>query len=771
MDATISISTAQTQQITLPISGMSCAACASRIERNLKRADGVQDANVNYANHRATVTFDTALTDAEALCEIVRDSGYDVPVVPVRAPAATATNAVNSHAINTAINAEPDWEQQTRIAETRDLRRRLSVALVFGIPVFILGMLHLQFLGSDWLQGLLAAPVLFYSGAPFFRGAWNALRHRASDMNTLVALGTGAAYGYSLMATAAPGLVAAHAGGHENMPPVYFEAAAVIIALLLVGRLLEARAKAGTGDAIRSLMQLQPQTARVIRADREVDIPLEAVVIGDLILVRPGEKIPVDGIVKSGYSAVEEAMLTGESLPVEKRLGDAVFGATLNRTGAFEFEATRIGRDTALQQIIRLVQDAQGSKAPIQRLADKISGVFVPVVLAISALSFVVWFALMPPETRMQQALLAFVSVLIIACPCALGLATPTAIMVGTGRGAAKGVLIKGGESLETAHKIDTIILDKTGTITAGRPNVTDIIPLDGLSADNLLRLAASAERASEHPLGEAIVLAARSREISLLEVVEFQSLTGLGLSARVNGQTILVGNARLMREQGISIDLLEGQREKLAQEGKTPLLVAVDNKAAGVIAVADTLKAGSIEAIARLQQMGLKVVMVTGDNAVTANAIAQQAGIQHVQAESLPAHKAEAIKTLQAQGKKVAMVGDGINDAPALAQADVGIAIGTGADVALEASDITLIGGDLNGVVSAIRLSRATMRTIRQNLFFAFIYNIMGIPIAAGVLYPVWHILLSPMLASAAMALSSVSVVTNSLRLKNAAL
>lgn len=734
-----------TQQLELPIVGMTCAACASRIEKALRRAEGVAEAGVNYATNRATVRFDPNVTNREALAERVRDIGYDVPAPSVERA------------------GSQDWEQVARAEEIAQLRRRLGVALIFGVPEAVLGMAHLRFPGSDWLQLLLTTPVVLYSGAPFYRGAWSALRHRSSDMNTLIALGVTAAYLFSLIATIAPSLAASHHG----MAPVYFEAAAVIIMLLLVGRLLEARAKARTGDAIRSLIALEARTARVVRSGREVDLPVEAVVIGDLIQVRPGEKIPVDGLVRDGESAVDESMLTGESLPVEKRPGDAVYGATINRTGAFRFEATKVGAETALQQIVRLVEQAQGSKAPIQRLADRISGVFVPVVLGIAVCAFAGWLLLAPPEIRLQQGLIAFVSVLIIACPCALGLATPTAIMVGSGRGAANGILIKGGESLETAHRLTTIVFDKTGTLTTGRPEVSDIVPAEGVAEQELLRLAAAAERSSEHPLGEAIVRAARSRELALPDASTFRSLTGRGVEAVVEGRLLLVGAASLMRERGIDLSGLDASAAEQASEGKTPVCVAIDGAPAGLLALADAIKPGAADALNALRRMNLELVMITGDHRAVAHAVGRQAGIEHILAEVLPHQKAAEVQRLQAQGKVVAMVGDGINDAPALAQADIGVAIGTGADIALEASDITLLRGDLRGVASAVRLSRATMRTIRQNLFFAFIYNIVGIPLAAGLLYPLWHLQLSPMIASAAMALSSVSVVTNSLRLR----
>ncbi len=739
----------------LPVSGMTCAACAARIEKNLKRAEGVRAVNVNFATNRATIGYEAGKTDRAALVGVIEGSGYGVPTVHENGPAPVEGGG-----------PEKDWEQKEREQEYRDLRSRLLVALACGIPVSAIGMSHVMFTGSAWLQLLLTTPVMFYSGRQFFTGAWNALRHRAADMNTLVALGTGAAYLFSVVATLAPGFVTTP-GAHHQMPPVYFEAAAIIIALILLGRMLEARARASAGEAIRSLAGLQARTARVIREDREQDIPVEQVAPGDLILVRPGEKIPVDGIVRSGDSAVDESMLTGESLPVEKTAGDTVFGATINSTGAFRFEATRVGSETALQQIIKLVQQAQGSKAPIQRLADLISGVFVPIVLCIAIATFVAWFDLSAPDVRLQQALVAFVSVLIIACPCALGLATPAAIIVGTGRGAANGILIKGGESLETAHKISTIVLDKTGTVTNGKPELTAVVAIAGMDENSLLRLVAAAERASEHPLGEAIVRAVESRGLDVPEAEGFQSITGRGLRATVGRHAILIGNARLMEENGVDVSGLNSEMERLSSEGQTPVLVSMDGLAAGIVAVADTIKAHSREAVEAMRAMGMRVVMLTGDNRRAAEAIARQAGIEDVRAEVLPEQKAEEVRKLQEAGGVVAMVGDGINDAPALAQADVGIAIGTGTDVAMAASDITLIRGDLGGVVSAIRLSRATMRTIRQNLFFAFVYNVVGIPVAAGALYPFFGITLSPIFASAAMALSSVSVLTNSLRLR----
>ena len=743
-----------TEKVSVPVTGMSCGACAARIESVLRGTGGVREANVNFATHHATVEYDPRATSAGAIVNAIRDAGFG------------AENPSEEVAL------AQDQEQESREQEYREITRRFLVALVFGLPVTVIAMLHLDFQGSHWLQLLLTTPVMFYSGRQFFTAAWAALRHRAADMNTLIALGTGAAYLFSVVATLSPAWVApssGHDGAHgpARMAPVYFEAAAVIIALILLGRLLEARAKARTGDAIRGLMGLQARTARVLRGDQEVDIPVEDVMPGDLVLVRPGEKIPVDGLLREGESAVDESMLTGESLPVEKRRGDEVFGATINRTGAFRFEATKVGKDTALQQIVRLVQEAQGSKAPIQRLADVISGVFVPVVLCIAIAAFVIWFNLAPAETRLQQSLLAFVSVLIIACPCALGLATPTAVMVGTGRGAENGILIRGGESLETAHKVTVVVLDKTGTITNGQPELTDLIAVQGIDENELLRLAASAETSSEHPLGVAIVTGAEKRGLKLSRADTFKSVTGRGLEATVDGRAVLVGNRRLMDERGIGVDALHPEMERLSGEGRTPMLVALDGQAAGILGVADTVKESSAAAVASLKRERLEVVLITGDNRRAAEAVARQVGIHRVMAEVLPEHKTDEVKKLQSEGRIVAMVGDGINDAPALAQADVGIAIGTGTDVAMEASDITLIRGDLMGVVTAIRLSRATMRTIKQNLFFAFIYNVLGIPIAAGLLYPLFGVMLSPMIASAAMALSSVSVVTNSLKLR----
>jgi Cu+-exporting ATPase len=817
------------ERIDLPITGMSCAACAARIEKVLNRTPGVQNAGVNFATGRATVQYQPNQVHLRDLLQTVRDVGYEpagpevvtfvvndsarpagsaIPLeehlakIPgvVRATFNLATmevrieyipGSVDSRQLRKALESfgyaavaapafasdadAPDAEQRARRAEMRELSRKFWTAAVLSLPILVIAMSHgriplLNPSWVNWLQLALATPVVSYAGAQFYRGAWAAFRHRAADMNTLIALGTGAAYVYSLVATVAPAFFVADKHPGHSMPPaapVYYEAASVIIALVLLGRLFEARAKGATGEAIRRLIGLQARTARVIRNSFEQDIPVDQVVTGDLVVVRPGEKLPVDGKIVSGQSAVDESMLTGESLPVEKQPGDDVFGATLNKTGSFQFQATKVGKETALQQIVKLVQDAQGSKAPISRLADTISGIFVPIVLCIAIAAFAVWFVASPPDTRLSAALLAFVSVLIIACPCALGLATPTAVMVGTGKGAQLGVLIKGGEPLEILYKLDTLVLDKTGTITEGRPTVTDVLPLGAIAEGELLRLAASAERASEHPLGEAIVRAAKQRGLTLAEPTGFRARAGHGIEATVDGRSLLLGNLRIMEQAGVPLDDARRHLDALAGAAKTPMLVAADRTLLGIIAVADAPKPDAALVVRRLKDLGLDVIMLTGDNARTAMAVAQSVGITRVLAEVLPADKAAHVKALQQEKRIVGMVGDGINDAPALAQADVGIAIGTGTDVAIAASDITLIRGSLAGVTTAIHLSRATFRTIRQNLFWAFIYNLIGIPIAAGALYPFTGWLLSPMIASAAMSFSSVSVVANSLRLR----
>ena len=630
--------------------------------------------------------------------------------------------------------------------------------LTFGEFIPVLKAIPTQI---NWIiLFLLTTPVLFWAGSRFFRGAWSATRHRTADMNTLIALGTGAAYLYSLVATFLPGVLP------EGLRAVYYDTTAIIIALILMGQTLEARAKGQTNEAIRKLMGLQAKTARVVRNKEEVDIPVEEVLVGDIVIVRPGEKIPVDGVVTEGSSSVDESMITGESIPTSKKPDDEVIGATINKTGSFRFRTTKVGKDTALSQIIKLVQQAQGTKAPIQRLADVISGYFVPVVILVAIWSFAIWFVV-GPEPVLLHALVTAVTVLIIACPCALGLATPTSIMVGTGKGAENGILIRSAESLETAHKLNAIVLDKTGTITKGKPELTDVVVSGKIAENELLRLAASVEKSSEHPLAQAIVDGAHNRQITLVDASDFEAVPGHGVKATVDGRALALGNLKMMAQIGASLDGLKSQAQELADNGKTPMFVAVDGQTAGIIAVADTVKEDSREAIARLKKLGLEVIMITGDNQRTANAIARQVGVDRVLAEVLPEDKALNIKKLQQEGKIVAMVGDGINDAPALAQADVGLAIGTGTDVAIEASDITLIKGSLTGVVVAIELSKATMRNIKQNLFGSFIYNSLGIPIAAGLLYPFFGILLSPIIASAAMALSSVTVISNALRLR----
>jgi Cu+-exporting ATPase len=829
-------------RVELPITGMTCAACARRIERGLSKAEGVTAANVNFATGRATVEYDGERTGVRRLIEVVRDVGYGTSgtafvefVVDDSARASgtarvlenflkrtpgvveavfnLASMRVRVEFLETATDARslrkrieelgyrvsdvtgadgvaaPDREEQARRAERRDLTRRFALAACLSLPVLVISMSHgaialFNVFWINWLQLALTVPVVFYSGAPFYRGAWAALRHRAADMNTLIATGTGAAFLYSFVATVAPQLFKTTSGAMTmsggtltlngdgmavaRMTPVYFEAASVIIALILLGRLLEARAKGHATDAVRKLLGLSARTARVVRADgMHEDLAIEDVVPGDVILVRPGEKIPTDGVVIEGRSAVDESMLTGESLPIEKGPGDEVVGATVNRTGSFQFRASRVGRDTVLQQIVRMVEEAQGRRAPIARLADVISGYFTPVVIGISIVTFVVWFIAAPDGARLTTALIHAVSVLIIACPCALGLATPTAVMVGTGRGAEMGVLIRGGETLETAHKIQTVVLDKTGTITEGRPGVTDIFAVEGFDEDELLRLAASVERASEHPLGEALVHRAQERGVGFARVENFNAVAGHGVEAEAEGRRVLVGNLRLMSERGVNLDGLSVRAAALASEAKTPVYVAVEGRAVGLVAVADSIKPESKGAIAALEALGLEVVMLTGDDRRTAEAVARAVGITRVLAEVLPEGKADAVKVLQAEAKTVAMVGDGINDAPALAQADIGIAMGTGTDVAIEAADITLVRGSLRGVLTAITLSRQTMRVIKQNLFWAFAYNALGIPLAAGAFYPLLGWTLTPIFASAAMALSSVSVVTNSLRLR----
>jgi P-type Cu+ transporter len=698
---------------------------------------------------------------------VVEPTG-DLDASPPDGQSATADIPAEPAASDIGAASGQDGEAAERRAEIADLARRVVVGAVLTAPVLFAVMAHEVFkaawvpgvLLNHWVQLALITPVMFYTGWPIHRTGWLALSHRSADMNSLITLGTTAAYSYSLLITVAPELFPV------SLRNVYFEAVGVILTLILLGRLIETRAKAGTGQAIRELLGLQARTARVVRGGAETEIPIEDVVVGDEVVIRPGEKIPVDAVVLSGSSAVDESMVTGEPMPVTKRAGDAVIGATINTKGSLRVRAEKVGADTMLAQIIKLIRQAQASRAPIQRLADIVSGYFVPAVMAIAIVTFTVWF-IAGPAPALTLALVAAVSVLIIACPCALGLATPLSIMVGTGKGAQSGILIRSAEALETAHKLDTIVLDKTGTITAGMPALTDVRPAGSWGEDELLALVAAAEADSEHPLGAAIVAAARGRGLVLATAGGFGSVTGKGIQATVNGHAVLAGNSRLLTGAGISTATLDPVAAELSAQGKTPILAAIDGAPGGVLAVADPVKDDSAAAIAALRRLGIEVVMLTGDSARTARAIAAQVGVGRVVAEVLPDHKADQIRRLQAEGRTVGMVGDGINDAPALAAADVGLAIGTGTDVAIEAADITLISGSLAGVVTAIELSRATMRNIRQNLFFALAYNAIGIPLAAGVLYPFFGIQLSPVIAAAAMAASSLSVVTNANRLR----
>jgi Cu+-exporting ATPase len=758
--------------LALDIEGMTCASCVNRIERYLRKVDGVVEANVNLATERASVVTRPGVT-IDQLIGAVEAAGYEAKVL-VDASPAPAGEAVEAepHAAHREAARTPETSfQQRHLADTR---RRLVVATVLTIPILggLAAMTVAPFLPmaltNPWLQLALATPVQFYAGWPFYKGAWKVARHGATDMNTLIAVGTSAAYFYSLAAILVPDFFRAAGMVTGGQLPLYFDTAAAIITLILLGRFLEARARSHTSDAIKKLIGLQPRTARVLRDGGEKDVPIEQVVLGDLLLVRPGERIAVDGIVRDGRSAVDESMVTGESIPVTKEPGEEVIGGTINTSGSFRFEATRVGRDTVLAQIVRLVQEAQGSKAPIQRLADLVTSYFVPAVLGIAALTFLVWFAF-GPEPAFNLALLNTVAVLIIACPCALGLATPTSIMVGTGKGAENGVLFRNAEALERLHNVRAVVLDKTGTLTEGKPRVTDILrATDATDEAELVRLTASAERGSEHPLGEAIVRFARDdRGLDLPEATDFEAVPGQGIAASVEGHPVLVGRAAFLEARGIDPGPLVAVADELAAAGKTPVFVAVDGRPSAVFAIADTLKAGSVEAVAELHRLGLQVAMMTGDNETTARAIGRQAGVERVLADVRPDEKAAQVHRLQDEGKLVAMVGDGINDAPALAQADVGIAIGTGTDVAIESSSVTLMSGDLRGLVTAFALSRATMRNIKQNLFWAFAYNVALIPLAAGAFYPFTGILLDPIFAAAAMALSSVTVVSNALRLR----
>lgn len=741
----------------LRLRGMSCASCANTIEQAICAVRGVEDCNVNFAMEQATVQYNPLTTDLEAIQQAVTDAGY------------------TAQPVQDITSDTEDAEKVAREAEQRELSRKLMVGIVLSVLLVIAVLPNMTglnlpwiplWLRNSWTQLVLATPVQIWVGQAFFVGAWKAFKRHAADMNTLVALGTGVAYLYSFYVTAFPRVLLTQ--GIE--PAVYYEVAAVVVTLVLLGRLLENRARGQTSEAIRKLMGLQAKTARVIRAGEEIDLPLEAVVVDDVIVVRPGEKIPVDGNVIEGTSSVDEAMVTGEPMPVSKKSGDEVIGATINKTGSFKFRASRVGKDTVLAQIVQLVQDAQGSKAPIQQLADQVTGWFVPVVMAIAIATFVIWFDTMG---NLTLALLTTVGVLIIACPCALGLATPTSIMVGTGKGAENGILIKDAESLELAHQLQAIILDKTGTLTQGKPTVTDYATMKGTAHGQeltLLQMAAAVERKSEHPLADAVVQYAQAQGIQwpLPDVHQFEAVAGMGVQGVVFNRFVQIGTQRWMDALGINTQPLQTQRQAWEATAKTTAWIVVDGEVEGLMGIADALKSTSVEAVRTLQRMHLEVVMLTGDNQQTAEAIALEVGIKRVFAEVRPDQKAAQVKALQAEGKRVAMVGDGINDAPALAQADVGIAIGTGTDVAIAASDITLISGDLGGIVTAIQLSHATMRNIRQNLFFAYIYNVSGIPIAAGILYPFFGWLLSPMIAGAAMAFSSVSVVTNALRLRH---
>lgn len=722
---------------------MTCASCVARVEKALKKVDGVENANVNLATEKATVELNPAIASVGALKTAVEEAGYTLHI-----PQAVEQSSNQTH----------------KDAAHRQLKKEFLLSVALTVPVMPLSMLSMMDSYMTWsplsmdatnkILLILTTTVMFGPGKRFFKGLWGALKHLTADMNTLVAVGTGSAYIYSLIAVLFPGSL----GLVGEMSHVYFDTSATIITLILLGKLLEAMAKSRASDAITKLLGLQPRTARVIRGGVERDVPVGEVALGDVVVVRPGEKMPVDGLITKGFTTLDESMITGESLPVEKNVGDRIIGGSINKNGSVEFRATAVGKQTALAQIVKLVEDAQGSKAPIQNLADKIASVFVPLVIGLAMLTFLFWYFF--GGIGFTPAMINFIAVLIIACPCALGLATPTAIMVGAGRGAQMGVLIKNADALERIHKVQTIILDKTGTITEGRPSVVDVVAFDDFDETTLIRLAASLESRSEHPLAGAVVEYAAKRNIPLVEADSFQSLTGFGVIGVIGGSAVMVGNNGLLREYAIHMNGKEAVIERLQVAGQTPIFVAMNGGLVGMMGVADMVKSNAAEAIRKLKEMGLEVIMITGDNQRTGNAIAHQAGINRVVAEVLPHDKAAHVKAIQSEGRVVAMVGDGINDAPALAQADVGIAMGTGTDVAMEAADITLMNGDLNGVVEAMRLSSRTLRTIKQNLFWAFVYNMIGIPLAAlG--------MLNPMIAAGAMAFSSVSVVGNSLRLK----
>jgi len=742
-----------TRKSIFPVRGMTCASCVARVEEALKSVPGVVTVSVNLASEKATVEYIEG-TEIADLRRVVKDAGYEM-------------------------GAEAETLEDVTTASQREIKAVMSRFIVaVALAAVIMALMWVPaFTGKLYLLWVLATPVQFWAGLRFYRGAWGALRHKTADMNTLIAVGTSAAYFYSVVAVLFPTIFTA--GGLEAH--VYFDTSAMIIALILLGRFLEARARGQTSAAIKRLIGLQPKTALVMRDGKEIEIPVEDVQVSDLILVRPGERVPVDGIVRQGQTSIDESMVTGESIPVEKVEGDEVIGATINKMGSFQFEATRIGKDTTLSRIVRLVEEAQGSKAPIQRLADVIASYFVPVVIGIAIITFIIWFFVGPPPA-LTFAFLNFIAVLIIACPCALGLATPTAIMVGTGKGAEQGILIRSAEALERFYKIDTLLLDKTGTLTEGTPEVIDIIAVSPHSQEEVLVLAAAVEHDSEHPLGRAVIKAALEKELKISPATDFKAIPGHGAEAVFAGKKLLLGNLKLIKDRGISLNRLDKEADELWMKGRTVMFLGVDGEVAGIIGLADTLKPNAKAVVASVRRMGIEVGMLTGDNRRTAEAIAREAGIERVLAEVLPENKSAEVKKLQDEGKVVAMVGDGINDAPALAQSDVGVAIGTGTDVAMETGDITLIGGDLGGIAAAISLSRRTMRTIKQNLFWAFAYNTALIPVAAGILYLVFgstgvpsglnfflgnYGFLNPILAAAAMAASSITVVSNSLRLR----
>ena len=735
---------------TFPVEGMTCASCVSRVEKKLSSLQGVHAVDVNLATEQVLVEYISALIDFESLRSALQEAGYRL--LPEK-------------------SVSSDGDEERYLKHLAELKLKLIFSGLTSLMVMFLSMqgeslFNIQLQALNITLFILATPVQFYCGGQFYRGAFNGLRHGYADMNTLIAVGTSAAFFYSAWVTILPGWSASL--------DVYYDTSVMIITLVLVGRWMEARAKHNASSAIKKLMGLQPKTAHVERVGRELEVSVEDLIVGDVVLVRPGEKIPVDGVLIEGQSSIDESMLTGESVPVEKKSGDEAIGASLNKTGFFKMRVTRMGKDTVLAQIIQLVEQAQGSKAPVQRLADKIAGIFVPAVIGLALLAFAFWWGFGSsfgplPTTPFLFALMIFISVMIIACPCALGLATPTAIMVGTGKGAEMGILIKSGEALEQAEKLDIIVFDKTGTLTFGKPEVADVLlsPTAVLDADRLLLLAGSLEKKSEHPLAQAVVLEAKKHNLRLETVSEFEALPGFGVQGKIENKNVFLGNVKLMQEQKIDFSPMSEDLEKLAIQGKTPMLLSVDGKLEGLITTTDKLKPYARECVHRLKKMGLKVMMVTGDNQKTAQAVAQQLDIDDVISEVLPSGKRDEIKKLMAEGRKVAMVGDGINDAPALAESTVGIALGSGTDVAMEASDITLVTSDLRAVAQAIELSRRTLTKIRQNLFWAFFYNVLGIPIAAGVLYPFYGVLLKPVFAAVAMSLSSVSVVGNSLLLK----